>query len=156
MTILGTKPPAVSDSVRPKDAERILAGELLAELRHMNATATEHQARLQSQVVNGVLEAGTYVLDFTNGAGLGVYSKSYHSAIGAMVVTNATGAVMTLSSAAPLGQAAPVTGQGTHIIPSNSVMTVPIGSHAFTLYGAGTGTFSIQVWTGLQPYGITT
>lgn len=156
MTILSAKPSQVTDSVRPKDAERILAGELLAELRHMNATATEHQARLQSQVVNGVLEAGTYLLDFSNGVGNGVFTRSYHSAIGSIVVTNATGQVMILSSAAPLGVGAPTIGQGTHIVPSNAVMTYPIGSHAFTLYGAGTLNFSVQVWTGLQPYGITT
>lgn len=149
MTILGKVPAQPGDRINPKDAERILAGALLQELRDLNQTTTARQARLQSQVVNGVLEAGTQVLDSS-----GQFTRSYHAAIGALVVTNATGALLTVVSTAGAGPTAPTAGNGVHLVPSGLVMTIPIDNRGFTLYGLAGQPISFQAWTGLQPFGV--
>lgn len=148
MSIFGQQSAQPGDVVNPRDAQRILAGQLLQEMRHANQTTTERAARLASQMVNGVLEAGTVII----GAD-GTLAKSYHVAIGSVVVTNTTGAQLVVSSAAP-GGTPPTSGNGVHLVPAGLVMTLPIGSRNLTFFGAAGSTFSIQVWNGLQAYGV--
>jgi len=126
-----------------------IAREQLNELRIGNQTQTARAARLASQVTNGCLDAFTAVLDAS-----GQLSRAYHVAIGSIVITNNTAALVTITSSAP-GPSAPASGQGVHIIPAGLVMTVPIDSRAFTVYGVVAGQVALQVWTGLQPYGCT-
>jgi hypothetical protein len=149
VSIFGTTPTQPGDTVRPKDAERVLAGHLLQELRHQTQTSTERNARLASQVVNGVLEAGTFVLDAA-----GRLDRSYHVAIGSVVVVNTTGAIVTVSAGGSTGGAAPTSGDGVHLVPIGQTLTVPLAARQFTLYGTPGASVTLHAWTGLQPYGI--
>jgi hypothetical protein len=148
VSIFKADPAQPGDTVNPRQAERILAGQLLAAQRELNDTTTQRAARLQSQVVNGVLEAGTWALDST-----GQLTRTYHAAIGSIVITNLTGATLIVASASP-GPSAPATGDGVHQIPANLVMTLPIASRQLTIYGTAAALVGLQVWTGLQPYGV--
>jgi hypothetical protein len=149
VSIFKMEPAQPGDVIAPSQAERILAGQLLQEQRILNQTTTERAARLQSQVVNGVLEAGTWVLDAS-----GQLTKHYHATIGSVVVTNVTGAqiVVTAGSAGP---SAPASGDGVHLVPAGVIMTLPIAARDLTIYGTVGGLISLQCWTGLQPYGVT-
>jgi hypothetical protein len=153
VTILGKLIPN-EDQVRPKDYERILAGALLEELRDQNRTTTARAAKVQSQVVNGVLEVATAVLSANDGTGVsGTISRTYHATIGSLVVINNTTADLIVSSASP-SAIAPTAGDGVFIVPAGVPQAiVPIGSRQFTLYGLLGKSVSFVAWTGLQPYG---
>lgn len=134
--------------MRKGDAERLLVAQLVESLQYQNATMSDRYARLASQVVNGVLEAGTAQLDTS-----GTITRDYQTTIGCLVVTNVTGATIVVSADSP-GPSAPTIGVGVHQIPNGAIMTVPIGRHQFTIYGAPAGLVSFQAWTGLQPLGV--
>ena len=145
MTILGNTPDV--QGPRPKHAERILAAELLDELRSLNQSTTERAAKLQGQAINGVLDVCTDQFDATN-----VITRAYHAAIGAVAVTNLTAATITVVAGQP-GPAAPTKGQGVTLIPAGASVTVPIGQRAFSIWGT-TGSVSWRAYTGLQPFGV--
>jgi hypothetical protein len=134
--------------VRPRHAEKILAGELLHELRTSHQLQTEHWAKATSQIVNGCLEAGSQKLDAS-----GSYALTFKTVIGSFVITNLTGAAIVVSAGRP-GPSAPTIGNGVHNIPANFQTTVPIGDQSLTVWGPAAGLISYQAWTGLQPYGV--
>lgn len=154
MTILGKMLPQ-DDNVKPRDFERILAGALLEEMRDANRTTTARAAKLQSQVVNGVLEVATAVLSANDGTGVaGTISRTYHATVGSIVVINNTTADLTVASSSP-SAIAPTAGDGVFIVPAGAGQAiVPIGSRQFTLYGLLGKSVSFVAWTGLQPYGV--
>lgn len=105
MTILGTRAKPVDDlprdAPRGREAERILAGELLAELRHLKSTLTEWADRYAGQIVNNVLRTETATFDAT-----GVVKAQAHVAAGCIEVRNlatptAGGTPTSAASAAP-------------------------------------------------------
>jgi hypothetical protein len=133
-----TAPPPV----RGREAERILAGELLAELRHLAQSSTEWAEMLAGQIVNHVLEVWSGTFDAT-----ALITRNYHVAAGAIEVTNLSVAgIITVSSAAPSGPAVP-TGTGTYLVPAGASRTIALASRQLTLFGTNTDRVAFQVFT---------
>lgn len=132
---LFTKVPAAdglpADAPRGKEAERILAAELLSSLRAMQATMTEFVERLGGRIINHVLEIRTRAFD-TNATPI---QLSYGTVIGALMVRAPAHAVTIATGPAAAGSAAPTAGLGVWTVPANTVETVPIGAREVTLYG---------------------
>lgn len=134
MTILGTKPVPIDGlpdgAPRGKEAERILAAELLASFRAMQQTMTEFAERIAGRITNHVLEIRSRAFD-TNATPI---QLSYGAPAGAIVVRAPAHAV-TIATGVQSGTAAPTVGLGVWTVPANSVDTVPVAAREITLYG---------------------
>lgn len=123
---------------------------MLEQLREINATSTLAQARKNAgRSINGVLEVGTYALDSS-----GLWTRSYGTAIGSVVVSNPTSHTITVYAGPPTSSAMATNGIGVFVVPAGSVQSIPIDHHAVTLVGTAADVFSVQVWAGLQPFGV--
>lgn len=130
-----------ADAPRGKEAERILAAELLAEFRYLSQTMTSFAERLAGQTVNHVLEVSTAAFDST-----GYIFREYSVAAGCIEVTNSGTHTVTVSSAGPSGSA-PTVGVGVYVIPAGATRVVALASRQVTLYGTTADTVSFQVFT---------
>lgn len=92
MTILGTKPAQPGPARPPKgrDAERVLAAELLDAFRAAAQTSTEFMERLQGRLVNHVLAVETVEIPAE-----GWVARNWGAAAGAVEVTNLGAATAT-------------------------------------------------------------
>lgn len=126
-----------------------LLEQILRELNGFNDLSTTWAARLSGRSTNGVLEVATLPFDSS-----GVLTRGYGASIGAVLVTNATGANVTVMAGPPSGSVAPTQGAGVQVIPTGAFLTVPIDHRAFTIYGTAGQAVSFQAFTGLQPYGV--
>lgn len=116
--------------MRAREAERLLAAELLAELRDYHQRSTEWMARIAGGIVNDVLsvETATFGAD-------GVIHRSWHVAAGIVEVRNlSTSAEVTVTSSGP-SSTAPASGVGVSVVPAEDVQYVGLASHQMTLYG---------------------
>ena len=133
-TILGTTPVPVdglpTGAPRGRDAERILAGELLQAFRAFQQTMTEFVERIGGRITNHVLEVRSVAFD----ANATPIRLSYGTPAGAIVVRAPAHAV-TIATGAQSGTAAPTVGLGVWTVPANSVDTVPMAAREITLYG---------------------
>lgn len=126
---------------------RQLVAEMLGELRLMRLTMTEEAAKIRGQILNDVLEVGTFLLDAE-----GQLTRAYNTPIGSVAVVNLSDADVTVTSSPPTSSAPPI-GRGIQVIPAGAWFSVPIAARHFTLYGAPGGRVSIQVFTGMQASG---
>ncbi len=145
MSILGTTvagPDGLpAGSPRGREAERILAGELLSEFRAWQASATEFVERIAGRVTNHVLAVKTVII---NAAGDPV-SLNFGAPIGAVRVRAGAHAVTIV--AGPPGSAAPTSGTGVWIVPANAADTVPIAAGEVTLWATAADSIGVQVYT---------
>lgn len=146
MSFLDTDPDAGQGTTRRprgREAERILAAEMLSELRAMRMVMTEQAAKVAGRMVNNTL--GVRTATFPPG---GSVALNYHVAAGSIRVTNlsATGAI-TVTSAGDLGYV-PVEGQGMYVVPAGLRETIPVASRHITLYGTPGERVSYMVFAG--------
>jgi hypothetical protein len=146
--ILGVKPTSESDlppgAPRGRDAERILAGELLQVLRHMSETMTEWAERYAGQVVNHVLAVEKVTFD----AAATPISRQWHVPAGCIEVTNPSTHVITVVSGGGGGMlSAPTAGVGVYDVPAGTTRVVSLASRQVTLFGTAADTCSFQVFT---------
>lgn len=132
---------------KPKDALQAVAVEILAELRLARDIRTAEAARRNSQLLNDVLEVGSFIIPAD-----GILIRSYQTGVGSIVVANASGFTVTVQAGTTSSSAAPTSGRGVQVIPNNSWLGIPIGAHAFTIFGTPGTTVSIQAYTSM--YGI--
>ena len=134
---------------RGREADRQLTAELLAQLRLLNATTTELAAHVAGSAINGVLEVGVVAFDAE-----GLITRNYHVAVGSVLLTNHAASQIVVQAGASTSTGVPTTGRGLQIIPAQFQTAVPIAAHAFTAYGTPGQLVSLQVFTGLQAYGV--
>lgn len=131
------------------DAAEVLA-QVLEEMRYLRGTSTELMSHLRSQSTNGVLEVCTCAI----GAD-GIVTRQYNTAVGSIVVANHAANEITVCSGGPTGSAAPTVGRGVQVVPVSSWLAIPIAAHSFTIYGTAADVIGLQVFTGMQAFGVT-
>ncbi len=132
-----------------RELARAVAEATLDELKRLSTVMSGMAARDRSQLSNNVLEVVARVIPAD-----GVLVCSYHTQVGAVVITNTTGATMTVQTGTQPSGVAPTQGNGVQIIPNNSWLAIPIGSHAFTVYGTAGTSVGIQAFTDMTPFGV--
>lgn len=143
MNVFGPAP-AVERRPTGRQAERILAAELLDEFRAYAQTSTEFMARLGGRVVNDVLGVETCVFD----AAATPVDRQWHVAAGCIVVANYSAAnTLTVVAAGPAGNPAPASGVGVTRIPPGACRVVALASRTVTFYGTAADAFSYQAFT---------
>lgn len=146
MSILGTKPAPLdglpAGAPRGRDAERILAAELLAEFRAFQQTMTQFAERIAGRVTNHVLEVRSRAFD----ANATPILLSYGAPVGAIVV-RAPAHSVTIATGPQSGTTAPTVGLGVWTVPANSVDTVPVAAREITLYGTAADIVQYSVLT---------
>ena len=116
--------------------EKVLALEALSQIREAFATHTEQIARyLAGNIVNSVLESGTYSLD-GNGVNVtpGVIQRSWDVAAGSVLIFNHSSSDVVVTPEAGVGTA-PDRGLGVHLVKAGHWKGVTLASHAMTIYG---------------------
>jgi len=129
------------DAPRGKAAERILAAEILQELRGHTRVLTEYSEKIAHGAINHVLEVGTRTLPDD-----GYYSRTWRVSTGSIEVRNLGQGEMTVVSSSP-GSSAPVDGVGVYIVPAGSCALVNLASPDVTIWGTAGERFSYQVYT---------
>jgi hypothetical protein len=136
-------------------AEDIRHQQLLAAIGQLVDASTALMAKLALRpAVNGVLDVGTYKLEAAGGgASFGILHRSYGVAAGSLIVSNPGSGAVTVAPGAP-GPTIPTQGRGVFVCPAASVISVPMASEAFTLYGTTADSIGLQAFTGMQAYGV--
>src|SRR5882672_3279119 len=112
------------DAPRGRKAELILAGELLAAMRHSQQTMTVFISRLAGRVVNDVLEVATRQFD----ASATPIVCRYGSPVGCIEINNTSGHSITVM-AGTTGQLTPPTvGIGVYVVPAGARVPVNIAA----------------------------
>ena len=140
---MSTRPDDSGPPMHRRDAERILAAEMLDAFRTMEQTMTRFIAHLGGRIVNDTLEVATRTFD-TSGATL----LQFGSVCGSIEVTNAGTHLITVASGASNTTTAPTTGVGVHLIPAGAVRLVNIAARELTVYGTSGDSFSYQAFAG--------
>jgi hypothetical protein len=150
-TLLGTddsdREPAETADLPPsaprgKVAERILAAELLQELREIRASMTEFGERLTTGTVNHVLGVETRMFPST-----GYISRSYGGAMGSVEVRALGAHDVTVSAGESPGSSVPTIGVGVYVVPAGTAALVNVAGRGFTLWGTSGETVSYQAFT---------
>jgi hypothetical protein len=130
-------------------AERLMTAELLSAVRSLVMSSTEIADRLGRRgATNGVLDV------FLEPAGVGGYiTRSYPVTIGCVGIINHSEDAAAVVHSGPPGPAAPSRGTGVQQIEPGSFLVVPIADRSFTCWAAAETKLSVQVFTGLQPWG---
>lgn len=155
MSIFGTRPSPAdglpADAPRGREAERILAGELLAALRSWQQTMTQFIARLTGRLTNNVLESGTRIFDTT-----GVMGLKWGTPCGAIEVSNVSTHPITIAGGATNTTVAPTSGVGVHIVPAGAVRLINIDAREATLWGTSGDQVCLQAfaWGGVAQSGL--
>lgn len=146
MTYLDTDPDASrmpTRRPRGKEAERILAAEMLNELRAMRLVMTEQAAKLAGRMVNNTLTVRTAI--FPTG---GSVPLAFHVAAGSIQVLNLSAAGLVTVTSAPDQGYAPDSGHGVFVVGAGLRETVAVASRHITLYGTPGDRVSFQVFAG--------
>lgn len=139
MSVLGNTEP-----VTGRNAERLLAGEILQEIRAVRVQFTALSAELSGRVTNDVLLVETITFDTS-----GYAARQFRAAAGAVSVEVSGINPVTVTPTGATGGGAPTSGVGVYVIPKAAGRrTVPLGSHQLTLYGTAGDTISIVVFAG--------
>lgn len=134
-----------------KDAQTLMQAELIQAVRSLADSTTEITARLGGRqgAVNGVLMVRLVALD-----GEGSWRHSGAVTVGSAVVENhhETDPLYVVSGESTT---APVVGAvGVRLIPAGQERRMPIGAHSLAIWGPAAALASVQLFTGLQPYGV--
>jgi hypothetical protein len=126
---------------RGRAAERILAAELLQEIRRLGVTMTEYSERIAAGVVNHVLEVGTRPIGTD-----GYHTRAYKVPVGSIEVRNLGQHDMRVVNSAP-GPSAPDYGIGVYVVPPGCTVLVNIASHNHTVWGTAGDIYCYQAFT---------
>jgi hypothetical protein len=124
-----------------RQAELLLAAEMLAEFRHMAITTTEFMSRLAGRMVNNVLDVQTQVIPAAPNAAIPL---EYNVAAGAIFVDNQGTHPMTVAASAYTGTA-PTQGVGVTIVPAGAWRRINVASRNITIYGTAGDVVCFQV-----------
>jgi hypothetical protein len=147
VTILGTKPSPSPDGLpagapRGREAERILAAELLAEFRHFQQSQTAFVERIAGRITNHVLAVRTVQVDAAGDP----ITLTFGTPIGAVRV-RAAGHAVTVVAGPATGSVAPTTGTGVWTVPANTADTIPIAAAEVTLWGTAADLIGVQAYS---------
>lgn len=126
-----------------RQAELLLAAEMLAEFRHMAITTTEFMSRLAGRMVNNVLDVQTQPIP-PGLSGDAAIPLEYNVAAGAIFVDNQGTHPMTVSASAYTGRA-PTQGIGVTIVPAGAWRRINVASRNITIYGTAGDVVCFQV-----------
>lgn len=147
MGILGTTPAPAdglpADAPRGRQAERVLAGEMLQELRTLQATMTSFVAKLSGRITNNVLESGTRTFPAA-----GVITRDWGSVCGAVEVANLGAHTVTVAAGSANSTTAPTDGPGVFPVPAGAVRLVNVAAREVSFYGTSGEQISIQAFAG--------
>lgn len=142
--VLGTRAP--TDDLPPgaprgKEAERLLAAELLQELRAIRAHMTDTNERRVGGVVNHVLEVRTATFPTS-----GYLTYSWSVPAGCIEVNNMGTGTVTVESGGPSSYV-PAAGQGVYPVPAGTIQPVSLASQRVTLWGTSGETVAFHAFT---------
>lgn len=129
------------DAPRGREAERVLAAELLQEFRRLTQVTTEYAERITHGVINHVLEVATWTIPDT-----GYFTRTYAVTAGSIELRNLATHDMTVVSSVP-GSAAPAGGIGVYVVAPGCSALVNLASHDVTIWGTAGDKFSYQVFS---------
>jgi hypothetical protein len=157
----GTVPGAVADVNTSKpvipparisraDAQNLVQAELLGAVRGLMQGTTALTSQINRMgAKNGVI--GTELVLFGSAGSVEV---SRPVTIGSMCIHNVGSTPITVQIGAGAASTAPNTGQGLHIVPAGAFIPIPIGQKGLVLYGTAGQLCNLQLFTGLQAYGV--
>lgn len=133
-----------------QDAANIINAELLAACRSLveSTTALTGQIRREG-AKNGVI--GTELIVFADSSGVEVNRQV---TIGSMAIHNVGTSPVTVQVGSGAQSSAPAKGQGMHLVPAGAFIPIPIGQRGLVLYGSAAQAVNIQLFTGMQAYGV--
>lgn len=135
-----------------KDAERLMAAELLGAARSLVDSSTRLADQLAGRqgTVNGVLDVFLHL--FASGTPM---MRDYPVPVGSILVTNHGAAAVTYSSG-DYGSdtVAPGAGRGKLRIDPHQTVAIAVAARQFTIWGTDADYLSVQAFTGLQAFGI--
>lgn len=147
-TVDTTKQVPQPRAMSSKEASALMTAELLQAIRGVVDSTTELTARIgRSGATNGVLDVALLTLDAS-----GLYAVDYPVTVGSLVIVNHGATDLTVHSGQP-SSSAPPSGRGVQRCAAGARLVMPVGERAFAVWGAAAVVFSLQVFTGLQPYG---
>ena len=132
-----------------RELDRRVNEELLTTMRLLSKTSSVIAARYNSQVVNNVLETAVWLVGTD-----GTIIRSFQTQVGSIRFTNLSAGSLTVQSGVGSSGFAPTQGRGMNVIPAGATLSMAIGAHAFTVYGAAAASFNVQAFTGLQAFGV--
>lgn len=133
----------LTERAADKAAERELLHDILREMRADRAQSTDVVTQLMSQLRNGVLETGSILINSDGWA-----ERDFRVSYAAVMLSNPTAALVTVTSNPPAGSAP--TGPGSFQIPAGTYATVNLAGNSFTIYGTAGTRVSYQVFTAPQ------
>jgi hypothetical protein len=145
-----SKPVVTPARISRADAQNIVQAELLGAVRGLmqNTTALTSQIN-RVGAKNGVI--GTELVQFGAGGSLEV---SRPVTIGSLCIHNVGSTPVIVQIGAGAAATAPNTGQGLHYVPAGAFIPIPIGQRGLVLYGTAGQLCNLQLFTGLQAYGV--
>jgi hypothetical protein len=133
----------------PREAQALMQAELLQAIRSLVDSSTEISSRLGRRgAVNGVLDV---FLDTIPTAGF--IQRDYPVTVGSVGIINHSAATAVIVHSGPAGPTAPASGRGVQRIEPGSYLVMPVADRTFAIWGASLTVLSVQVFTGLQPWG---
>lgn len=139
----------------PRQAEALMHAELLSAVRSLLESTTELTGRLGRRgAINGVIDV--WSATFPTGSP-SVLTKSYETPAGSIVVENfSVAGLVIVQSGAAAGDTGPQSaGVGVGYCGPGRRLIMPLGDRTWTMQGTAGDKVSVQVFTGLQPYGVT-
>lgn len=147
-TVDTTKTTPAPRSMSAREAQALMTAELLQAIRGVVDSTTELTARIGRQgATNGVLDVALVTLDEG-----GMYTRDYPVTVGSVVIVNHSDAELVVHSGPP-GSSVPSTGRGVQRCEPHARLVMPVGERLLSVWGEAASVFSLQVFTGLQPYG---
>lgn len=125
------------------NADRVLAAQMLEQLQHLSTTMTSWAERWGGQIINHVLEVGTYTIPAA-----GYLERQWHVAAGCVVIRNLGTHTMTVTTGGSASGTVPVgNSTGMWVIPAGAVDVVNIASRQVAIFGTAADQFSLQALT---------
>lgn len=142
--------PVPIQKITHRDAQNIVTAELLAACRSLMESTTELTGQIRRQgAKNGVI--GLELISFADSSGVEV---SRPITIGSMIIHNVGSSSVIVQVGAGAASSAPNKGQGMHSVPPGAFIPIPVGQRGLVLYGNAGQQANIQLFTGLQAYGV--
>lgn len=149
-----TKTVPAAPALNPRQAQTLMLAELMSAVRSLVESSTELAGRLQRRgAINGVIESWAGPIPTVNGIGL--FQRTYEVAVGSIHVTNLSAQKLIINAGQITGDTGGnAAGVGVSYVLPNQIGRSPIGDHSFAITGNPGDLISIEVFAGLQAYGI--
>lgn len=136
--------------LKPAEAQALMTAELLQAIRGVMESTTALTSRIGKQgALNGVLSVELVTISAD-----GFYQVDYPSTVGSLSLVNHSAAGVVTVQTGPGGQSAPLVGRGVQKVAAGQQLIMPVGERTITIWGTAADQFSLQVFSGLQAYGV--